>query len=142
MAEDIEPTGELAETAPPPTHQRILWIMAFLGIAGGIVGFALESFAFGLGIVIGTALAFANYYWLKSSLRKIFDAARTGERPRMLAGKYFLRYIVLGLAVAVIYIAGIVPIVALILGLAGFGFAVVIDGMIRMISTAWAEPKV
>ena len=142
MAEDIEPTGESAETAPPPTHQRILWIMAFLGIAGGIVGFAVESFAFGLGVVIGTALAFANYYWLKSSLRKIFDAARTGERPRMLAGKYFLRYIVLGLAVAVIYIAGIVPIVALILGLAGFGFAVVIDGMIRMISTAWAEPKV
>ena len=141
MAEDIEPTGELAETAPPPTHQRILWIMAFLGIAGGIVGFAVESFAFGLGVVIGTALAFANYYWLKSSLRKIFDAASTGERPRMLAGKYFLRYIVLGLAVAVIYIAGIVPIVALILGLAGFGFAVVIDGMIRMISTAWAEPK-
>ena len=142
MAEDIEPTGELAETAPPPTHQRILWIMAFLGIAGGIVGFAVESLAFGLGIVIGTALAFANYYWLKSSLRKIFDAARTGERPRMLAGKYFLRYIVLGLVVAVIYIAGIVPIVALILGLAGFGFAVVIDGMIRMISTAWEEPKV
>ena len=142
MAEDIEPTGELAETAPPPTHQRILWIMAFLGIAGGIVGSAVESFAFGLGIVIGTSLAFANYYWLKSSLRKIFDAARTGERPRMLAGKYFLRYIVLGIVVAVIYIAGIVPIIALILGLAGFGFAVVIEGIIRMVSTAGAEPKV
>ena len=55
--------------------------MAFLGIAGGIAGFAFESFAFGLGIVIGTALAFANYYWLKSSLRKIFDAASSGERP-------------------------------------------------------------
>ena len=142
MAEDIEPTGESAETAPPPTHQRILWIMAFLGIAGGIVGFAVESFAFGLGIVIGTALAFANYYWLKSSLRKIFDAARSGERPRMLAGKYFLRYIVLAIVVAVIYIADIVPIVALILGLAGFGFAVVIDGIIRMGSTAGTEPKV
>jgi hypothetical protein len=142
MGEDIEPTGESAETAQPPTHERILWIMAFLGIAGGIAGFAFESFAFGLGIVIGTALAFANYYWLKSSLRKIFDAARTGERPRMLAGKYFLRYLVLGIIVAMIYIAGIVPIVALILGLAGFGFAVVIEGVIRMISTAGAEPKV
>jgi len=49
---------------------------------------------------------------------------------------------VLGLIVAVIYIAGTVPIIALILGFAGFGFAVVIDGMIRIISTAWAEPKV
>jgi hypothetical protein len=142
MGEDIEPTGDLAENALPPTHERILWIMAFLGIAGGIAGFAFESLTFGLGILIGTALAFANYYWLKSSLRKIFDAARTGERPRMLAGKYFLRYIVLGLIVAVIYIAGIVPIIALILGLAGFGFAVVIEGIIRMISTAGAEPKI
>jgi len=142
MGEDIEPTGDLAENAPAPTHERILWIMAFLGIAGGIAGFAFESLAFGLGIVIGTALAFANYYWLKSSLRKIFDAARTGERPRMLAGKYFLRYIVLGIIVAVIYIAGIVPIIALILGLSGFGFAVVIEGIIRMISTAGAEPPV
>jgi hypothetical protein len=142
MGEDIEPTGESAETAPPPTHQRILWIMAFLGIAGGIAGVAFRSYAFGLGILIGTGLAFANYYWLKSSLRTIFDVARTGERPRMLAGKYFLRYIVLGIIVAVIYISGLVPIVALIIGLAGFGFAVVIEGIIRMVSTAGAEPKV
>jgi hypothetical protein len=60
----------------------------------------------------------------------------------MLAGRYFLRYIVLGIVVAVIYITGLVPIVALILGLAGFGFAVVVDGVIRMVSTAGAEPKV
>src|SRR5690242_5787950 len=143
MGEDIEPTSESAEIAPPPpSHKRILWIMAVLGIVGGIAGFVFESLAFGLGIVIGTGLAFANYYWLKSSLRKIFDAAKTGERPRMLAGKYFLRYIVLGIIVAVIYIAGVVPIVALVLGLAGFGFAVVIEGLIRMITTVGAEPKV
>ena len=142
MGEDIEPTHESAETAPPPpSHERILWIMAILGVIGGIAGYAFESLAFGLGILIGTALAFANYYWLKSSLRKIFDAARSGERPRMLAGKYFLRYIVLGIVVAVIYLAGIVPIIALILGLAGFGFAVVIEGLIRMILTVGAEPK-
>lgn len=142
MGEDIEPTGESAESAPPPTHERILWIMAFLGIAGGIAGFAFESLAFGLGILIGTGLAFANYYWLKSSLRKIFAAAQSGERPRMLAGKYFLRYIVLGSVIAVIYITGLVPVVALILGLAGFGFAVVVDGIIRMVLTVGAEPKV
>ena len=36
MGEDIEPTDESAEiTAPPPTHGRILWIMAILGIPPG-----------------------------------------------------------------------------------------------------------
>lgn len=142
MSDDIEPTADAVEIVQPPSHERILWIMAVLGVAGGIAGFAFKAFDFGLGILIGTALAFVNYYWLKSSLRKIFSAAESGEKPRMLAGGYFLRYIVLGIVVAVIYIAGLVPIVALILGLAGFGFAVVIDGIIRMVSTAGAEPKV
>ena len=128
MSEEIEPS------VGPPSHQRILVIMAVLGVLGGIVGAIFHSAGFGLGVLIGTALAFANYYWLKISLRKIFAAAESGERPRMLAGKYFLRYIVLGLIVALIYATGIVPIVALILGLAGFGFAVVIDGMIRIVS--------
>jgi hypothetical protein len=106
--------------------------MAVLGIAGGIAGFAFGSFRFGLGVLIGTALAFVNYYWLKSSLRKIFAAAESGERPRMLAGKYFLRYLVLAGVIAVIYAADLLPVVALILGLGAFGFAVVVEGLIRM----------
>jgi hypothetical protein len=140
MGDDIEPTAEAAEIIRPPSHERILWIMMILGIAGGIAGFAYRSFDFGLGILIGTALAFVNYYWLKSSLRKIFGAAESGEKPKMLAGKYFLRYIVLAIVVAIIYITGIVPIVALILGLAAFGFAVVVEGFIRIFATLGSEP--
>ena len=133
MSEDIEPTARAAEVIRPPSHERILWIMAVLGVAGGIAGFAFKSFEFGLGIWVGTALAFVNYYWLKSSLRKIFNAAESGERPRMLAGKYFLRYIILAAVVAVIYVTGVLPIVAVIVGMAGFGFAVVIEGLIRIV---------
>ncbi|MEO8574954.1 MAG: ATP synthase subunit I [Pyrinomonadaceae bacterium] len=134
MSEDIEPTAKAAEIVRPPSHGRILWIMALLGIAGGIAGFGFISFGFGLGIIVGTVLAFVNYYWLKSSLRKIFSAAEIGEKPKMLAGKYFIRYIILGIVIAVIYITGVLPIVAVVLGLAGFGFAVVVEGMIRMVS--------
>ena len=136
MVDDFEPTADRAETSVPPSHDRILWIMATLGPVGAIAGSAFGSFRFGLGILIGTALAFANYYWLKSSLRKIFSVAETGGKPRMLAGKYFLRYIVLGAVVSVIYFTGWVSIIGLILGLAAFGLAVVIEGLIRMVSTA------
>ena len=142
MSEDFEPSAEEAGIVRQPSHDRILVIMAVLGLAGGIAGFAFSSFRFGLGILIGTGLAFVNYYWLKSSLRKIFSAAESGERPRMLAGKYFLRYIILAAVVAMIYITDLLPIVALILGLAGFGFAVVIEGLIRMVSTTASEPPV
>ena len=128
MSEEIEPSGG------PPSNTRILVIMAVLGIAGSLAGIVFGSFRFGLGILIGTALAFANYFWLKSSLRKIFSAAESGERPRMLAGKYFLRYIILGIVVAVIYATDAVSIVAVIVGLAAFGFAVVVEGIMRMFS--------
>ena len=134
MGEDFEPSVNEPGTVRPLSHERILWIMAAIGIAGGIAGFALSSFRFGLGILVGTALAFANYYWLKSSLRKIFAAAESGERPRMLAGKYFLRYLILAIVVAIIYAADLLPIVPVIVGLAAFGFAVVIEGLIRMVS--------
>ncbi len=141
MGDDIEPTAEAVDTVQPLSHERILWIMAVLGIGGGLAGFAFRSFGFGLGILIGTALAFVNYYWLKSSLRKIFAAAESGEKPRMLAGKYFVRYIILAVVVAIIYVTGIVPIVPVILGLAGFGFAVVVEGFIRMFHGAEARTK-
>lgn len=132
MSEDSELSVDQTETVRPISHRRILWLMALVGVAGGIAGFAFHSFRFGLGVLIGTLLAFANYYWLKSSLRKIFAAAESGERPRMLAGKYFLRYVILAIVVAFIYVADLVPIAGLILGLAGFGFAVVIEGLIRI----------
>jgi len=142
MGEDIEPTAEAAEIIRPPSHERILWLMAALGVAGGIAGFAFISLGFGIGILLGTSLAFANYYWLKSSLRTIFSAAESGEKPRMLAGKYFVRYIVLAIVVAMIYITGVLPIVAVILGLAAFGFAVVVEGLIRIFETFFREKEI
>ena len=134
MSEEFEPSETPALTGPEPSNRRILVIMAVLGVVGGFAGIAFGSFRFGVGLWVGAALGFANYFWLKSSLRKIFSAAESGERPRMLAGKYFLRYIVLGLIVAVIYAADLLPIAAVILGLMTFAFAVVIEGGARMFS--------
>src|SRR5688572_9649824 len=139
MSEVIEPYGPDVGYAPPPSHQRILIMMAVLGVLGGIAGVIWSSPAFGLGMLIGTALALVNYYWLKNSLGRIFKAAETGERPRMLAGKYFLRYIILAGVVALIYATGPIPVVPVIVGLAAFGFAVVIEGLIRIFSGTGSE---
>ncbi len=133
MSEDFEPSADQTENVRPLSNERILVIMAVLGIAGGIAGFIWVSLSFGIGVTVGTAMAFLNYYWLKSSLRKIFSAAAAGERPRMLTGTYFLRYLVIAAIVAVIYATGVVPVVALLLGLAAFGFAVVVEGVIRIV---------
>ena len=119
----------------PMSHRRILILMAILGIAGSIAGTVLFDLRTGLGVLLGTALAFASYYWLKHSLRKVFDTTAEGERPRLSVIKYIARYFTLGFAIALIYATGVVPIIAVLLGMAGFGFAVMADGLIQIFTS-------
>jgi len=138
MSDNTEPAKP--QTLMPLSHRRILVIMALLGLLGSIAGFAFVSATFGFGVLIGSILAFINYYWLKGSLKRIFDDAAEGEKPKLLALRYFTRYLVLGAFIAVIYATGAVSIVGVILGMAGFGFAVVVDGFIRIFSGIMSEP--
>ncbi len=136
MSDDFEPVAvDEPQTIMPISHERILVIMAGLGVLGSIAGFVFVSGKFGLGVLIGSILAFVNYYWLKVSLKKVFDnAAAQGEKPRLLAFGYFTRYLILGAIVAIFFVTEAVSIVGLILGMAGFGFAVIIEGFIRIFS--------
>jgi len=120
----------------PPSHDRILVIMAVLGVLGTIAGIVFHSISFGIGILLGVALAFGNYYWLRYSLKKVFAEAAEGEKPRISAIRYILRYFTLAAVIAIVFAIGILPIVAVILGMGGFGFAVVVDGIIRIFQSA------
>ena len=125
------------------SHRRILVLMGAIGLAASVLTAFKISPRFGVGVFLGFAIAFVNYFWLKRTLRQIFDAAReSGQRPRMLVGKYFLRYLVLGLVVAVIYAAGWAPITALLFGMAGFGLAIVAEGIIRLFSATFNSKEV
>ena len=119
----------------PPRTERILVILACLGVAGSIVGAALVSARFGLAVLIGSVLSFINYYWMRRSLKAIFDRAREGERPSFLGAGYFIRYIVLAGVVAFIYALDLLPISGILVGMAGFGFAVLVEGSIRAFSS-------
>lgn len=143
MSDDIEPAVSVEQAIVPISHGRILVIMAVIGLAGSIAGAAVVSTSFGAGVFIGSVLAFINYYWLKVSLKKIFDrAVEIGERPRLLGLKYFARYIVLGGVVAIIYATGTVSVVGVILGMGIFGFAVVIEGTLRIFSNPVSEKEI
>ena len=124
-----------------PTHNRILVIMAVLGILGAVAGAVFQSISWGFAILFGSVLAFANYYWLRYSLKKVFADAAEGEKPKISAIRYILRYMTLGAVIAIIFAIGILPIVPVILGMAGFGFAVVVDGIIRIFQSAEARTK-
>lgn len=134
MSDDSEPGKQNIDNVMPPSHGRILVIMAMLGLFGGFAGMAYHSASFGFGVWFGCGLAFVNYYWLKNSLRRTFESAAEGEKPKVSAIRYILRYFTMGAIIALVFITDALPIVAVILGMAGFGFAVVVEGIIRILS--------
>ncbi len=135
MTDDQDTISTTEGSVFPNAHRRILIILAILGVVGAIAGTVFVSIRFGIGVSVGVGLAFANYYWLKHSLKKVFDEAAEGEKPKVSAIRYIGRYLALGAVIAFIYITEIVPIVPVILGTAGFGFAVVVDGTLNIFTS-------
>ncbi len=135
MGENAEPIEVQEEGIKELSHLRILLLMAGVIIIGSILGFIYLSNQFGIGVLLGGALSFGNYYWLKYSLKNVFEKAVVGEKTRFLGSKYILRYLVFGLVILTIYLTKTVDIVAVILGLASFAFAVIIEGIIRIFTS-------
>ena len=73
MSETSEPITDEQENLAPLSHRRILLIMGLIVLAGSILIFIFVSWRFGLGFLIGGILAFVNYYWLKISLKNVFE---------------------------------------------------------------------
>ncbi|MGB4990281.1 MAG: ATP synthase subunit I [Pyrinomonadaceae bacterium] len=118
------------------SHRGILIIMAVLIAAGTIAGFGFGGTRFGIGVLFGGALAFANYFWLERSTRSIFEPHAIATSG-ILAAKYILRYVAMGAVLLLVYWTDAMPITAVILGLAAFAFAVVIHGLKNIISNTF-----
>lgn len=136
MSEPSDNITTEQSATPSISHRRILWTLGIIAIIGGLAGFFFDSWQFGLGFFFGGILSFVNYYWLKISLKRIFDnLAAHGERPHFLAVRHFGRYLTLGVILAIVFLTKIVPVIAVILGLASFAAAIVIEGLILIFSS-------
>lgn len=130
MGENLDPLTTDGGEKPllPISHRGILVVMATVVITGAILGFALQGTRFGVGILFGGVLAFANYLWLDRSTKAIFDNAAISSAG-WLAAKYILRYVAIGAVLLLIYLTGVLPVTAVMAGLAAFAVAVVIEGL-------------
>lgn len=133
MGEDFEPltTGE---TPKPISHRGILIVMSVLVAIGALAGFIFGGPLFGTGVLLGGGVSFVNYFWLERSTRAMFDQSAMASTG-ILAAKYILRYAAIGAVLVLVYITGAFPVAAVILGLAAFAFAVVIQGLKNIISS-------
>lgn len=135
MSEDRDPVDNDQQLTTTPRNERILVILAVLSVGGSIAGAALVSARFGLSLLIGCVLAFVNYYWMQRSLKKIFSKAAEGNKPSFLGAGYFIRYLVLGCVVAFFYVSQLLSVAGILIGMAGFGFAVLVEGFLRVFNS-------
>ncbi len=132
MSEELESFENTKPDIKALSHRRIIVLMLFTAVLLSIYGFLYVSQQFGLGVLLGGILSFVNYYWLKHSLKVVFKQAEEGEKPAFSGTRYILRYFIFGLILLLIYLTKAVSVVAVILGLASFAFAIVIEGFIRI----------
>lgn len=142
MSENTESEAVEVETVAPLSNDRILYAMGFVVIIGTILGFVFSTWQFGFGFLFGGLLSFANYYWLKISLGKMFAEAKEGGRSRLTAARYFWRYIAIGIVLLVVYLSKVVPVAAVILGLVSFVFAVLVEAFIRIFSGIFKQKEI
>jgi len=131
VSADFEPDDPDQPLTTEARNDRILVILAVLSVGGSIAGAVLVDARFGLGVLIGCVLAFVNYFWMRRSLRAIFSTAAEGQKPSFVGAGYFIRYLVLGGIVAFLHVFGILPIAAVLVGMAGFGFAILFEAALR-----------
>jgi hypothetical protein len=133
MSEDSEQiNADAPSTVETLSHKRILLLMAVVALLGTLAGSFFVSVNFGIGVMIGGALSLVNYYWLKRSLKTVFDQALAGDKPQFLGARYFLRYLSFGAVLAIVYLTKTVPVVAVLLGLSSFALAIIFEAVIRL----------
>lgn len=140
MSEDSEHTAVEEEKIAPLSHRRILILTAATAILGSLLALWFVSKQFAAGVLIGGILSFVNYYWLKFSLKKIFEQVGVEEKPRFLGFRYALRYFILGLILTIVFLTKTIPVVAVIAGLMSFALAIVFEGFIQ-IFLSFYKPK-
>ncbi len=94
--------------------ERFIWLLFFLLSAAS---FVLLSFKFAAGVLLGSALAIANFYLMKRHLRRALDPQRQRRARFVYLLKYYVRFLATAAIIAVVIIKGWVDPFGLLLGL-------------------------
>lgn len=108
--------------------EQFNWVLLALLASGSFVFFSRK---FALGVLAGGILAVANYYLVKRSLRRALDPERQGKTRLLYLLKYGLRFVALGLIIALLLIKGWVSPLGMLLGLSIIVLGIALVGVVE-----------
>jgi len=126
MGEESEPLTTEAELRH--SNSGILPLM--FAVVGLMTLSALAAYGVraAIGVLVGGVLAWLNFRWLDTSTRAIMIDPLTATTS-ILAIRFVLRYVLIAAVVGFIWYYDLLPVVAIIAGLASFALAVVFRGL-------------
>ena len=125
-------TPATTDTLYRESESRISLLTLLLGALVAAPVAALHSWQWGLGILIGAALAWLNFRWLKQgldALTTVATAQRGNKSVRVPVSAYFkalFRYALIALIIYVIFKYLHVPALSMICGLCALGAATIL----------------
>jgi hypothetical protein len=111
--------------------RRISFLIPTFGISAGVLAGLLHHWDWAEGLVLGSALAWLNFHWLRRGLGAFTSAVATAnntKRRRASPATYLaaaFRYALIGLALYVIFKFLHVSLVSLAVGLCAFAAAII-----------------
>jgi hypothetical protein len=108
--------------------ERFNWVLLLLLTSGG---FAFFPRKFGLGVAVGGMLAIANFFLMKRNLGRALDTRRGGRSRLLYLLKYCLRFVALGVIIALLLIKGWVSPLGMLLGLSIIVIGIVLVGLVE-----------
>ena len=106
--------------------ERLNWVLLLVLGPGS---FALVSGPIALGVILGGALAIANFYLMRRHLTRALDPQRKGRVRFFYLFKYYLRFAALGVIIAVLLIKEWAHPFGLLLGLSINVIGIVLVGL-------------
>ena len=106
--------------------EQFNWILLALLTSGS---FAFFSRKFALGVLVGGVLSIANFYLMKRSLLRALDPERKGKTRFVYLLKYYLRFAVLGIIIALLLIKGWLSPLGILLGLSIIVIGIALVGL-------------
>jgi len=123
-------------------ERRVAAMTLFLGIVAAATTAAMHFPLAGVGVVLGTLLAWLNLRWLDqagAALVRLAQAQRTAPRPRIPQStwvKFFARYALMALVLYVTVTRSPVPLVSVVGGLLMLGAAAMAVGLYEVLVEA------
>jgi len=113
------------------TEQRIAWLTLAFGVVAGAAAAVVGNRTWAMGLLIGAALAWLNFRWLRRGMDALVaaSAAQAGaEKPRVPLATYFaalFRYALIALIVYVIFKFLGVPLASMVVGMCALAAAAI-----------------